>query len=39
VLKAPVKIADAEIAAFAKIYPLNARPVQPLNGRTIQTTQ
>jgi len=39
VLKAPVKIADAEVAAFAKIYPLNARPVQPLNGRTIETTQ
>ena len=39
VLKAPVKIADAEIAAFAKIYPLNARPVQPLNGRKIETTK
>ena len=39
VLKAPVKVADGEVAAFAKIYPLNARPVQPLNGRTIETTQ
>jgi carbonic anhydrase len=39
VLKTPVKIADAEIAAFGKIYPLNARPVQPLNGRSIQTTK
>jgi carbonic anhydrase len=39
VLKAPVKIADGEIAAFAKVYPLNARPVQPLNGRKIETTQ
>jgi len=39
VLKAPVKIADDEVAAFAKVYPLNARPVQPLNGRAIQTTQ
>jgi len=39
VLKAPVKIADNEVAAFAKIYPLNARPVQPLNGRAIQSTQ
>lgn len=36
VLKSPLKIADAQIAAFGKIYPLNARPVQPLNGRTIQ---
>jgi carbonic anhydrase len=39
VLKSPVKIADAEIAAFAKLYPLNARPVQPLNGREIQATK
>jgi carbonic anhydrase len=39
VLKAPVKVADGEIAAFAKLYPLNARPVQPLNGRTIEATQ
>jgi len=37
VLKSPLKIADSQIAAFAKIYPLNARPVQPLNGRIIQT--
>ena len=39
VLKTPVKIADAEIATFGKIYPLNARPVQPLNGRSIQTNK
>ena len=39
VLKAPVKIADIEVAAFAKLYPLNARPVQPLNGRTIEMTK
>jgi carbonic anhydrase len=36
VLKTPVKIADRQIAAFGKIYPLNARPVQPLNGRSVQ---
>jgi carbonic anhydrase len=39
VLKAPVKIAESEVAAFAKLYPLNARPVQPLNGRKIETTK
>jgi carbonic anhydrase len=39
VLKTPVKIADTEIAAFAKIYPLNARPVQPLNGRAIEVSK
>ena len=39
VLKTPVKIADGEIAAFGKIYPMNARPTQPVNGRTIQATK
>ena len=39
VLRAPVKIANSEIAAFGKIYPMNARPTQPLNGRPIQLTQ
>jgi len=39
VLKSPLKIAAGQIAAFGKIYPLNARPVQPLNGRTIQATK
>jgi carbonic anhydrase len=39
VLKTPLAIADDEIAAFSKIYALNARPVQPLNGRVIQTTK
>ncbi len=39
VLKSPVKIADGEIATFSKLYPLNARPVQPLHGRLIQTTK
>jgi len=39
VLKAPVKIAETEVAAFAKLYPLNARPVQPLNGREVAATR
>lgn len=39
VMKAPVKIADAEIAAFDEIYPMNARPTQPKNGRLIQATK
>jgi len=38
VLKTPVKIAGEEIAAFGKIYPMNARPTQPVNGRTIRAT-
>ncbi len=39
VLKTPVKIGDDEIAAFGKIYPMNARPTQPLNGRAVQATR
>jgi carbonic anhydrase len=39
VLKAPVKVTDDEIAAFGKIYPKNARPIQPVNGRAIQVTR
>jgi len=38
VLKTPVKIAGEEIAAFGKIYPMNARPTQPVNGRPIRAT-
>lgn len=39
VLKTPVKIADGEIAAFGKIYPMNARPTQATNGRDIEATK
>jgi len=39
VLKAPLRIADAEIADFGKIYPMNARPTQPTNGRSIEETR
>jgi len=38
VLKSPMKIADGEIAQFAKIYPMNARPTQPTNGRPIEAS-
>jgi carbonic anhydrase len=39
VLKTPVRITDAEITAFGKLYPMNARPTQPLNGRAIEATR
>jgi carbonic anhydrase len=39
VLKTPLKIAGNEIAAFGKIYPMNARPTQPLNGRELKATK
>jgi carbonic anhydrase len=37
VLKSPVSLSTAEIGTFAKLYPGNARPVQPVNGREILT--
>jgi len=35
VLKTPTQVSADQIARFARSYPMNARPVQPLNGRDI----
>jgi carbonic anhydrase len=35
VLKTPVEVSAEEVAAFAKLYPHNARPIQSLNGRPV----
>ncbi len=35
VLEAPIAVADADIAAFAKLYPMNARPVLKANRRFV----
>jgi carbonic anhydrase len=35
VLRRPVQLSSEQVAAFAKVYPLNARPIQPLNGREL----
>ena len=35
VMKEQLSLSPEQIAAFAKIYPLNARPIQPLNGREL----
>jgi carbonic anhydrase len=39
VLKTPVQISADAIARFARYYPMNARPVQPVNGRDIMATR
>jgi carbonic anhydrase len=39
VLKTPVTLSDKQIAAFAALYPHDARPVQPLNGRVVQESR
>jgi len=35
ILKQPVEVSSSQLAAFRKLYRMNARPVQPLNGRVI----
>jgi carbonic anhydrase len=35
VLKTPVEFSSAQFASFKKLYTMNARPVQPLNGRKV----
>lgn len=37
VMKAPVAVSDAAIAAFAELVPASARPLQPLNRRYLLT--
>ncbi|WP_439816641.1 carbonic anhydrase [Zavarzinia sp. CC-PAN008] len=35
VFRDPVEVSAEQIAAFATLFPMNARPIQPLNGRTL----
>jgi len=37
ILKTPVEVSSAQIAMFARTFPMNARPIQPSNGREIQS--
>lgn len=39
VLKRPIEVSESQIEAFRKLYPENARPVQPLNGREVQESR
>ena len=39
ILKTPVEVSPAQVAAFAKLYPNDVRPVQPLNGRLVQESE
>jgi carbonic anhydrase len=39
VLKSHTSISPEQVAAFARIYPTNARPIQPTNGREIQQSK
>ena len=39
VLKQPVEMSAAQLKRFSALYKHNARPVQPLNGRTVLESQ
>ncbi|HEY4671577.1 MAG TPA: carbonic anhydrase [Gemmatimonadaceae bacterium] len=39
VLKTPTEVSSSEVLTFARKYPHNARPTQPLNGRVIKQSQ
>ena len=39
VVEAPTAISKAQIEKFATVYPLNARPIQPLNDRVVLKTK
>jgi carbonic anhydrase len=39
VLKTPLEVSAGQIETFAKLYPHNARPIQPSNGRAIAESE
>ena len=39
VLKNPREVSPAQVTTFSKLYPNNARPTQPLNGRIISESE
>ncbi|HKD01585.1 MAG TPA: carbonic anhydrase family protein [Terriglobales bacterium] len=39
VLKTPIEISSKQIEDFAKLYPHDVRPLQPLNGRGVKESQ
>ena len=39
VLNTPAEVSADQVAAFAKLYPHNARPTQPSNGRSISASE
>ena len=36
VMKQPMQVSPAQMALFSRLYPLNARPIQPTSGRVIK---
>jgi len=38
IMKHPIKVSEERVARFSSLYRVNARPVQPSNGRVIQSS-
>lgn len=38
IMKHPIEVSEEQVAKFSSLYRVNARPVQPLNGRVIQSS-
>jgi carbonic anhydrase len=39
VMQQPVQVSPQQLAIFARLHPMNARPIQPLNGRVIKQSR
>ena len=39
VVKEPIALSKAQIVSFRAIFKKNARPVQPINGRTVEESR
>ena len=39
VLKTPVEVSAEQIQAYARLYPHDVRPLQPLNGRVVKESE
>jgi len=39
VMKQPAQLSQEQIAIFARLYPMNARPVQSIRGRMIKESR
>jgi carbonic anhydrase len=39
VLKQTVAVSPEQVVALAKLYPMNAHPIEPVNGRQIPETE
>jgi carbonic anhydrase len=39
ILKNPIELSSNQLASFKQVFKMNARPVQPLNGRVIQSKE